>query len=61
MRYVSRHDYAVLDFRLSLPEDWARDKQRRQECHVPQEVRYQTRHAQCLEMLDLGGEQLLDG
>jgi SRSO17 transposase len=36
--YVSRHDHALLDFRLSLPEEWARDEPRRQACHVPQEV-----------------------
>ena len=29
MGYVSRHDHALLDFRLSLPEEWARDEQRR--------------------------------
>ena len=52
MGYVSRHDHALLDFRLSLPEEWARDEQRRQACHVPKEVQYQTRQAQCLEMLD---------
>ena len=39
MGYVSRHDHALLDFRLSLPEEWARDEQRRQACHVPAEVR----------------------
>src|SRR6516162_6412046 len=47
MGYVSRHDHALLDFRLSLPEDWARDAQRRQACHVPEDVRYHTRHEQC--------------
>src|SRR5215472_3586576 len=52
MGYVSRHDHALLDFRLSLPEEWARDEHRRQACHVPPEVRYHTRQAQCLEMLD---------
>ena len=26
MGYVSRHDHALLDFRLSLPEEWARDE-----------------------------------
>ena len=52
MGYVSRHEHALLDFRLSLPEEWARDAQRRQQCHVPLEARYQTRQAQCLEMLD---------
>ena len=46
MGYVSRHDHALLDFRLSLPEDWARDAQRREECHVPPAVRYHTRHDQ---------------
>jgi SRSO17 transposase len=61
MGYVSRHDHALLDFRLSLPEDWARDQQRRQECHVPEDVRYRTRQAQCLEMLDLWGEQVPHG
>ena len=61
MGYVSRHDHALLDFRLSLPEDWARDEQRRQECHVPQEVQYHTRHEQCLEMLDAWGEQVPHG
>src|SRR5438128_1797339 len=44
MGYVCHHDHAVLDWRLSLPQDWARDAHRRQECHVPPEVRYHTRH-----------------
>ena len=61
MGYVSRHDHALLDFRLSLPEEWARDAQRRAECHVPLEVRYHTRHEQCLEMLDEWGEQVPHG
>ena len=61
MGYVSHHDHALLDFRLSLPMDWARDKQRRQECYVPPEVRYQTRQEQCLEMLDEWGKQLPHG
>ena len=38
MGYVSGHDHALLDFRLSLPKEWARDKQRRQACHVPEDV-----------------------
>jgi len=61
MGYVSRRDHVLLDFRLSLPEDWARDEHRRQECHVPEEVQYRTRHEQCLEMLDLWGEQVPHG
>ena len=61
MGYVSRHEHALLDFRLALPEDWARDAQRREECHVPPEVRYHTRHEQCLEMLDAWGAQVPHG
>ena len=61
MGYVSDLDHALLDFRLSLPEEWARDEQRRQECHVPSAVRSQTRHEQCLEMLDAWGEQVPHG
>jgi SRSO17 transposase len=61
MGYVSGHDHALLDFRLSLPEDWARDAQRRAECHVPPAVRYHTRHEQCLEMLDEWREQVPHG
>jgi SRSO17 transposase len=58
MGYVSHHDHVLLDFRLSLPEEWARDEPRRQECHVPPEVRYHTRQAQCLEMLEEWGDQV---
>src|SRR2546422_4141961 len=61
MGYVSAHDHALLDFRLSLPQEWARDEQRRQACHVPPEVQYHTRHEQCLEMLDTWGEQVPHG
>src|SRR5262249_57082423 len=61
MGYDSLHDRALLAFRLALPKDWAHDKQRRAECHVPPEVRYQTRPEQCLEMLDLWGAQVPHG
>ena len=61
MGYVSRGDHALLDFRLYLPEDWARDQQRRHACHVPEEVHYRTRYDQCMEMLDLWGEQVPHG
>jgi SRSO17 transposase len=61
MGYVSRHEHALLDFRFSLPQEWARDEQRRQACHVPEEVRYQTRPEQCLEMLDQWGAQVPHG
>jgi len=61
MGYVSRHDHAVLNFRLSLPQAWARDEQRRQACHVPEEAEYQTRPDRWLEMLHLWGEHVPHG
>jgi hypothetical protein len=36
----------LLDFRLSLPQEWIRDEQRRQACHVPPEMQDQTRQEQ---------------
>src|SRR4029434_6891140 len=61
MGYVSHHDHVLLDFRLSLPEEGAPDEQRHQACHVPLEIRYQTRQEQCLEMLDAWGGQVPHG
>jgi SRSO17 transposase len=61
MGYVSEDDHALLDFRLYLPQEWARAEQRRQECHVPPEMRYQTRQEQCLEMLDAWSAQVPHG
>src|SRR5215831_14523132 len=61
MGYVSRRDHALLDFRLYLPEEWACDEQRRHACHVPPEMRYQTRQEQCLEMLDAWSMQVPHG
>ena len=52
MGSVSAQDHVLLDFRLSLPQEWARDEQRRQACHVPPEMCSQTRQEQCLERLD---------
>jgi DDE superfamily endonuclease len=57
MGYVSRHDHAWLDFRLYLPQAWARDEPRRQECHVPEDVSSRSRHDQCWERLDAWSAQ----
>jgi len=40
MGYVCDHEHALLDFRLYLPEEWTRDEQRRQDCHIPPGMRY---------------------
>ena len=51
MGYVSRKEHALVDTRLYLPEDWAKDRKRRKKCGVPRKIRYQTRHELALEML----------
>jgi SRSO17 transposase len=56
--YVSHQGHALVDFRLFLPEEWARDKGRRKEAGVPKEVRFATRHELALEMLDEQGPLL---
>jgi len=56
--YVSRREHALIDFRLYLPKEWARDRERRQKAGVPQEVRFRTRHELALEMLDERGPSL---
>jgi SRSO17 transposase len=58
MGYVSRIDHALVNFRLFLPEEWAKDRARRKEAGVPREVRFQTRHELALEMLAESGPSL---
>jgi SRSO17 transposase len=56
--YVSCHEHALVDVRLYLPKQWARDRKRRQKAGVPQSVRFLTRHELALEMLDERGPML---
>jgi len=56
--YVSRKEHALVDVRLYLTKEWAKDKKRRKKCGVPREIRFQTRHALALEMLAEHGKAL---
>lgn len=56
--YVSHREHALIDFRLYLPQEWARDRARRQKAGVPKGVRFRTRHELALEMLDERGPSL---
>ncbi len=56
--YVSRKEHALVDVRLYLNKDWAKDKKRRKKCGVPEEIRFRTRHALALEMLAEHGTRL---
>ena len=53
--YVGDADHALVDFRLDLPREWAKDRKRRKKAGVPKEVSYQTRHELALEMLQRRG------
>lgn len=56
--YVSRIEHALVDVRLYLNKEWAKDKKRRKRAGVPKEVRFRTRHALALEMLAEHGKVL---
>jgi len=58
MGYASRQEHALVDVRLYLPKEWAKDKARRKKCGVPKEIRYRTRHELALEMLATNGRDL---
>ncbi len=58
MGYASRKEHALVDVRLFLPKEWAKDKARRKKCGVPKEIRYRTRHELALEMLATNGKNL---
>ena len=58
MGYASEKEHVLIDTRLFLSEEWAKDKKRREKCGVPKEVRYQTRHELALEMLRAHGPHL---
>ena len=61
MGYVSELEHALVDFRLYLPKEWAKNKTRRKRCGVPEALRYQTRHELALEMLEQRGAVLPHG
>ena len=50
--YVSTVGHALVDMRLFLPKEWAGDRAWRKKAGVPPQIRFQTRHALALEMLD---------
>jgi SRSO17 transposase len=58
MGYVSRKEYAIVNMRLDLPEEWAKDRDRRKAAGVPRAVKFRTRQELALEMLDECGARL---
>jgi len=54
--YACRSGHAPLDRRLYLPQEWATDPRRRKQCHVPREVRFQTKCEIALDLLAGNGD-----
>jgi SRSO17 transposase len=51
MAYVSRAGHALVNTRLYLPEEWTQDRARCRAAGIPKHIKFQTRHAQALDML----------
>jgi len=58
MAYVSRKGHALVNTRLYLPKEWAKDRGRRKGAGVPKEVKFHTRHQLALEMRGECGKHL---
>jgi SRSO17 transposase len=58
MGYASRTEQALVDMRLYLSKEWAKDRKRRKKSGIPKQVRYQTRHELALDMLEEKGDVL---
>lgn len=56
--YVGGGEHALVDVRLYLPKEWAKDKKRRRKAGVPDAIRFRTRHELALEMLEQRGPLL---
>lgn len=50
--YISNKGHTVIDERLYLPRDWAKDKDRRKKCRIPPVLRFKTSQRLVLEMLE---------
>lgn len=50
--YAAKANYAPLDRQLYLPKEWAKDKDRREKCHVPPKIKFQEKWQIALGLLD---------
>lgn len=58
MAYASDKGQGPLDRRLYLPEDWADDKTRRKQCHVPDNVVFRKKWEIAIDMLEGHGKDI---
>lgn len=57
LAYSTPKGQALLDRRLYLPQEWCEDVKRRTEAKIPEEVKFQTKPEQAVEMLEHAWEQ----
>jgi SRSO17 transposase len=57
LNYLTPAGHLLLDRRLFLPEEWAKDAERRQEAGVPSEVVFRTKPELALEMVRAAAER----
>lgn len=57
LAYATPTGHAFLDRRLYLPQEWCTDAERRAEAKIPEEVEFQTKPEQAVEMLEHAWEQ----
>jgi SRSO17 transposase len=57
VNYSTRHGHVLLDRRLFLPEEWAADRERRQEAGVPETVVFRTKPKLALEMVQAAADE----
>jgi len=60
LAYVTRKEYALVNAKLFIPQEWNDDPARCERARIPKEEyeRHKTRHEHCLEMLDEQGALL---
>src|SRR5215472_176329 len=56
LSYATKDTHVFLDRELYIPEDWAWDRARRAEAHVPEEVGFATKSQQAITMLERAWE-----
>lgn len=58
---ATRSAHVPIDFELYLPESWTSDPTRRRECHIPEDVEFQTKEELALKMLARAVEDGIPG
>ena len=56
--YATAHGHAPLDRQLYLPKDWAEDRVRRAECHVPDTVEFEEKWRIAQRLIERSGTQV---